>query len=208
MTDAAARAPGHGRVLMRFLLHVAFVACWLLIALMALATWGPHVTRYKTEIIVGQSMEPTIPLWSVIVVEPVDPVDIRKGDIIVAQPDMLEGRKVTHRVTAVTETEDGRPQFQTRGDNNDSPDPWTVVYADGGWRVVGHAPYLGWLQSKAQTPMARVALVALPILFILAQVLRWIWRDEDDDAGDDDHEHWTTWHDDVDDGLDRRLRAS
>ncbi|MCB0880056.1 MAG: hypothetical protein KDC46_13880, partial [Thermoleophilia bacterium] len=69
----------------------------------------------------------------------------------------------------------------TKGDNNDTADPWTVVYADGGWREVTHVPHIGWIMAKAQTRSARVLLVALPILLILIQVLRWIWRSEDDD---------------------------
>ncbi|MCB0879237.1 MAG: signal peptidase I, partial [Thermoleophilia bacterium] len=120
VTHDAATRPGHIRVLLQFLLHVVLVACWVLVALMAVATWGPHVTRYKTEIIVGQSMEPNIPLWSLVVVEPVDPGDIKVGDVIVAQPAELDGRKVTHRVIEVGRTKDGRPEIHTKGDNNDT----------------------------------------------------------------------------------------
>jgi signal peptidase I len=171
-------AAGPVRAARRWSLHVVLVACWVLIALLALLTWGPHLTRYKTEIIIGRSMEPTIPLWSVIVVEPVDPEAIRNGDVIVAEPPMLGGRKVTHRVVEINETQGGDPVFVTQGDNNDTADPWTVGYTEQGWRVIQHVPHVGWLMAKAQTPWARVVLITLPVLLILVQVLRWIWRDE------------------------------
>lgn len=178
MSAPHTQTAGPGRVLGRWTFHVVFVACWVLIALMALLTWGPHLSRYKTEIIVGQSMEPTIPLWSVIVVEPVDPTELRKGDVIVAEPAMLQGRKVTHRVIEVDSTDDGRPKLRTQGDNNETADPWTITYAGDGYRVVRHVPHVGWIMAKAQTRVARLFLVVLPVLLILTQVLRWIWRDE------------------------------
>lgn len=161
----------------RLACHVVLVGCWLLVALMAVLMWGPHVSDYKTEIIVGRSMEPTIPLWSVIVVEPVEPAAIRTGDVIVAEPAELGGRKVTHRVTAREPGEHGKLVFRTRGDNNDTTDPWKVIYEDEAWRVVEHVPHVGWIMAKAQTRAARLLLVVLPVLLILAQVLRWIWRD-------------------------------
>src|SRR6476661_7633586 len=85
----------------RFAVHVVVLSCWVLIAVMAVLTWAPHATRFKTDIIVGQSMEPTIPLYSVIVVEPVDPADIRRGDVITFEQPDTPGRKVTHRVVRI-----------------------------------------------------------------------------------------------------------
>jgi signal peptidase I len=164
-------------VVRRWLLHVALVTCWVLVALMAVLTWGPHLTKYKTDIIIGQSMEPTIPLWSVIVAEPVDPAAIEVGDVIVAQPAELDGSKVTHRVVRIERGEQGERVLRTRGDNNETTDPWKVVYEAEGWRVAQHVPYVGWVMGKAQTRLARIALVVLPIMLILQQALRWIWTD-------------------------------
>ncbi len=160
--------------------------------------WGPHVTRYKTDIIVGQSMEPTIPLYSVIVVEPVDPASIRRGDVITYEQPDTPGRKVTHRVAEVTHEAGGRPVFHTKGDNNDARDPYRVRYDETGYRVRTHVPHLGWFMLQAQTRVARLLLVALPVLVVLAMFLRWLWRSEDGDEHVDDHDlagEWTSWHD-------------
>jgi signal peptidase len=172
----------------RFSGHVVVLACWVLVVVAGVLTWGPHVTRFKTDIIVGESMEPTIPLYSVIVVEPVAPAEIRRGDVITyQQPDMPE-RKVTHRVHAVERAEDGTPMFVTKGDNNDVRDPYRVSYSDSGYRVRAHVPHVGWLMLHAQTPWARVLLVVVPVLFLLTQFLRWVWREEPhaDEAWDSD----------------------
>ena len=186
-----------GRSVLRWCSHVGFLLAWIVIALMAVLMWGPHVTRYKTDVIIGQSMEPTIPLYSVIVVEPVDPADIRRGDVITFEQPDVPGRKVTHRVTAVAR-EDGRPAFTTKGDNNDARDPWTVRYEDTAWRVHTHVPHIGWVMLQAQTRLARVFLVALPVLVMLALFLRWLWRGDDRDEFDDDRQledDWRAWND-------------
>jgi signal peptidase len=160
----------------------------MLVLLMAALTWGPHLTSYKTDIIVGQSMEPTIPLWSVIVVEPVAPTDIRKGDIITYEQPDVPGRKVTHRVHRVEQMEDGSPAFVTKGDNNNVRDSYRVSYADTAWRVKAHVPHVGWVIAQSQTRLARVALVVVPVLVLLVQLLRMIWRNEDDENADADDE--------------------
>ena len=181
----------------RFAGHVVVLACWTLVVVMGLLTWGPHATRYRTDIIVGQSMEPTIPLYSVIVVEPVDPADIRRGDVISYQQPEMPDRKVTHRVHAIERGAGASPTFVTKGDNNDVRDPYQVTYADTGYRVVHHVPHVGWLMIHAQTPWARVLLVALPVLLLLVQFLRWLWRDEEvDDELDSDELDDRLWLED------------
>ncbi|MCW2926529.1 MAG: sipW 2 [Thermoleophilia bacterium] len=185
----------------RFAGHVALLACWVLVAVMAVLTWGPHATRYKTDIIVGQSMEPTIPLYSVIVVEPTDPARIAVGDVITfQQPDSPE-RKVTHRVVRIGHRGDGALAFSTKGDNNDVRDPWRVTYADTGYVVRAHAPHVGWLMIQAQTRWARILLIALPVLLLLVSFLRWVWRDEelDEDPSADAGDHDVEADADVDD---------
>lgn len=177
------------RLLGTFAGHVALLACWILVALMAALTWGPHMTKYRTDIILSGSMEPKLPVYSVIVVEPVQPAAIRAGDVITFQQPDNPSRKVTHRVAKVERLKDGRPAFVTKGDNNDVRDPWRVTYEKTGFRVRTHAPRVGWLLIQAQTPMARVLLVALPVLLMLVSFLRWVWRGDEEDgdeaAGDD-----------------------
>jgi signal peptidase len=170
---------------------VLVLACWTLVIVTGALTWGPHLTRYKTDIIIGQSMEPTIPLYSVIVVEPIDPADIRRGDVITYQQPDIPDRKVTHRVQAIERGEDGTPTFITKGDNNEVRDPYEVTYAETGYRVRTHVPHVGWLMIHAQTPWARVLLVVVPVLLLLVQFLRWVWRDEPTDDEDDlAYEDW------------------
>lgn len=165
----------------------------LLLGIVAL-TWGTRVLPYKTDVIIGRSMEPTIPLWSVTIVEAVPVRALRTGDVIAFDRPGAPGERVTHRVTRVRADEDGTPTFATRGDNNDAVDPWTVRYAgDTAFRIRTHVPAIGWLLWQAQQPHSRILLVILPVLYLLAHALRHIWRPRpqvvsehrhtDDDAG-------------------------
>jgi signal peptidase len=169
------------RFVARFAGHVALLAVWTLVGIMAIATWAPHMSRFKTDIIVGQSMEPTIPLYSVIVVEPVDPASIRVGDVITFQQPDEPDRRVTHRVQKIEHGKGGVLQFVTKGDNNEVRDPWRVTYEQQGYRVRTHVPHVGWIMIQAQTRLARLALVVVPVLLLLGQFLKWVWRDEDED---------------------------
>lgn len=72
--------------------------------------------RFRAE---GGSMHPTIRSGELIIVEPVDPVSIRRGDILLAKS---HGRIVAHRVTAIEAGEVGLPRFTLRGDAIATPD--------------------------------------------------------------------------------------
>lgn len=162
-------------VLARFGGHVLLVAVWLLVLTMGALTWAPHATKFKTDVIVGQSMEPTIPLYSVIVVEPVPAGQLRAGDIITFEQPQVDNRKVTHRIERVERRTDGKLAFVTKGDNNEARDPWRVTYEGTGYRVRTHVPHVGRLMLAAQEPIARIVLVLLPTLLVLGMVLRWVW---------------------------------
>lgn len=195
-----ARAPRPGlrplRAASRFAGHVLLVACWLLVATMGVLTWAPHATKFRTDVIVGQSMEPTIPLYSVIVVEPVAPEAIRVGDVITFQQPDLPDRKVTHRVARIEHPE-GKLAFVTKGDNNEARDPWRVSYEGTAWRVREHVPHVGWIMLQAQTRWARVLLVVLPVLLLFGSFMRWLWREEPDEEADADAQLEMPWDPDA-----------
>lgn len=186
----------------RFGGHVALVAVWVLVVVLGLVMWGPRFTPLRTDVIIGQSMEPTIPLYSVIVVEPVPVEQLRSGDIITFEQPEVGDRKVTHRIERVERRKDGRLAFVTKGDNNEARDPWRVTYEGSGYRVRTHVPHVGWLILQAQTPVARIGLVVLPALVLLVAALRWVWgswgtgtasRTEDDDGEDELDSSWDDW---------------
>ena len=125
--------------------------------------------------VVSGSMEPHLPLGSLVVVVPRDANTVRTGDVITFNPPDDPSRTVTHRVVDVRVGTE--PQVRTRGDANPVADPWTLQFPDHrAWVVVADAPALGrpwlWLAQPAHRLLVLVPAVALITLMWLTV----IWR--------------------------------
>ena len=69
--------------------------------------------------IVSESMEPTLEINDVVVVQKCEPKRLQKGDIITFKQ---EERTISHRIVDITKTKD-IIKFETKGDNNKISDP-------------------------------------------------------------------------------------
>src|SRR5919199_5865770 len=104
-----------GRLLRRLLM----VPVWGLVTLLLLGSLGVAITQ-RTGVaqlltVVSGSMQPTLPLGSLVVVVPRDADAVRVGDVITFNPPGDDTRTVTHRVVDVEDTGDGI-SVHTRGD--------------------------------------------------------------------------------------------
>lgn len=77
-----------------------------------------HILGIYTFNIVSGSMEPTLNVNDVVVVQKIRPFELQKGDIITFEQD---GRIISHRIVDITK-EKGIIKFKTKGDNNQIPD--------------------------------------------------------------------------------------
>jgi len=118
--------------------------------------------------IFGSSMEPTLQSGGLLIIEPVDPKDVKMGDIIVFNvPSMVREYYnyppvVAHRVIEVwTEP---TLSFRTKGDNTGG-DPFTVRPEDLRGTVGDQIPYMGipllFFQSQQGTIFVLAALALL-----------------------------------------------
>jgi len=126
--------------------HRTVRAAWIagtvgLFALMLLPTalpaFGHHVFVVR-----GASMEPAIPLGSIVVVHAVDPADVHVGEVLTFR--LPQGTIVTHRVTGIKADEHGLA-FHTKGDASESVDPVPVPAADIVGEVETSVPLVGYL---------------------------------------------------------------
>jgi signal peptidase I len=78
-----------------------------------------RVLGFSTFIVTGGSMEPTIHLGSLVLVQPVDPHTVQIGDVITFAQ---YGQTTTHRVIAIGQNSTGLT-FKTKGDANTVADP-------------------------------------------------------------------------------------
>lgn len=80
---------------------------------------GAFVFGYSVMWVKTDSMNPTIPERSYILVEKAEAEEVGVGDVIVFVSDdpSIEGQRNVHRVKSVLKDEDGSVKFVTRGDN-------------------------------------------------------------------------------------------
>jgi len=106
----------------------------------------PAISGATPMTILTQSMEPTYPPGTLVIVKPIDASDIRIGDPVTYQLKSGEPEVVTHRVVAITTT-DGELSFTTKGDNNSIADGVPVKPVQIRGTVWYSVPYIGYANT-------------------------------------------------------------
>ena len=127
-------------------------------------------------VVLSGSMEPELPVGSLIFAKTVNPDDIQTNDVIVFQQNMSSESKifVTHRVIDII---DGK--FQTKGDANEDVDTTLVEPSDVKAKQVLVIPQLGYLISSysklMRTPAVFIPVFAVPAVVLIISEIRRIW---------------------------------
>jgi signal peptidase I len=146
------------------------VACLLLAALMLL----PGLFGFERYVITSGSMTGTYDRGSVVFADVVPVSDLRVGDVITYTPPPGSGPDglVTHRIFSIGRDQFGRSLFQTKGDANETADPWTFTLDESTQaRAVFDVPYVGYVLSVLSIREARMVMIGIPALFIAFAVL-------------------------------------
>jgi signal peptidase len=157
-------------------LLTALCAAALLLAIAALVV--PAVLGLQRYVITGGSMTGTIPKGAVIYSRITPAAQLKVGDIITFTPPGF-GEAVTHRIIAIEPGPDGRPAVRTKGDFNETPDPWNPVTLNGPQqaRYVFQVPVLGYVLAALSMRTVRIALIGLPAVLIALSLLWSLWRE-------------------------------
>ncbi|MEK6206370.1 MAG: signal peptidase I [Chloroflexota bacterium] len=113
-----------------------------------------------TFVVTGSSMEPEIQKGSLVLVEPVSPSLINRGDIITFDH---YGQMTTHRVVAIDASNPASPTFTTKGDANAAADPEPVHFPGQVGIYRTSVPLVGYAVVYAQFYW-RIALTAVAAL--------------------------------------------
>ncbi len=119
------------------------------------------------------SMEPTYPVGSMTVVEPIDASEVLPGMALSFIDPSGRGQVVTHRVVRVIRQDSGL-FFETQGDANATPDAELVPARNVRGAVRWHVPHLGsgaWALRGARAPLALV--VAPGVLLAVGEWRAW-----------------------------------
>jgi signal peptidase len=116
-----------------------------------------------TFVVTGSSMEPVISKGTLVIVEPVSPTAVSRGDIITFEH---YGQMTTHRVIAIDTSNATSPTFTTKGDANAVADPEPVHFPGEVGVYRASIPVLGYVIVYAQAYW-RLALTAVAALVFL-----------------------------------------
>jgi signal peptidase I len=157
---------------LRLLVAAALVAAIVLVAAGAV----PTMFGYESFTVYSGSMEPAIRVGALAVVQPVPAAQLREGDVITFrsrnQPDIV----VTHRLTSIVRSPDGRTEFRTKGDANETEDSVQVEGSSVLGRVAYSVPFAGYVVDAARRPQGRILLLGVPALLLLLDYLRGVLR--------------------------------
>jgi signal peptidase I len=149
--------------------HLAVRLVWLagtlaLLALIVVPAILPALGR-QVYVVRGASMQPAIPLGSMVVVHAVDPTTVVVGEVVTFR--LPQGTVVTHRVTAITQSPE--LSFQTKGDANPTGDPVPLPASELVGSVEYALPGVGFLMYVlGSVPGALLAVSILGALLLMA----------------------------------------
>ena len=130
----------------------------LLIAVMCLTMIGPKFAGYESYVVVSGSMEPAIPVGSIVYSKYEDPNLMRAGDVIVFSNASSGAAPVTHRIVTNNPL-DGT--ITTKGDHNEHEDANPVIYDNVLGKVAAYVPHLGLVSLMFTTLLGKILAVIL-----------------------------------------------
>ncbi len=130
-----------------------------------LPSYVPRFMGYEVYNVVSGSMEPAIPVGSMVLVQPVDASEVELGDVIA----FYNGDTVvTHRVIEMHRVS---KEFVTKGDANEIEDLATVPYTSLIGVVRQHIPRLGEITALVSTPLGKIYLFGLILCGLLLNII-------------------------------------
>lgn len=149
------------------------------------------IARFKGHLVynvVSGSMEPAIPVGSVIFVEPVEPETIQEGDVIAFRS---RGNIISHRVVSNYVVSG---EFITKGDANQEEDMNPVKYGELVGKVFLHYPVIGHILFLYTSNVGKIYMLGFAACGAMLNILAGRLRS----GGDDDSEEDDSEEDDLD----------
>ena len=141
----------------------------IIVIVLCLSLIIPRVFGISSYVVLTGSMEPSVPVGSVVYAKAIEPSSLEPDDIVV----FYDGRStipVTHRVV---ENQTENSEIITKGDANASTDLAPIPYQNIIGKVVLHLPVLGRLLALLGTLVGKAAVLAFILGgFILCEIAR------------------------------------
>ncbi|MBR5649263.1 class B sortase [Pseudobutyrivibrio sp.] len=118
----------------------------------------PKLIGYQSYNVISGSMEPTIPVGSIVYVKPVDFSEISEGDIISFESG---ASVVTHRVESIDKEQ---MLITTKGDANETADFSPVAYTNVLGRTEKYFPLMGNVASFISEPIGKIVAIVMVLV--------------------------------------------
>jgi len=165
----------------RWLAAAATVACLILAAILLI----PAALGYQRYVIVSGSMTGTYDRGSIVYDKEVPVEDLKVDDSITYKPPSEASPEdlLTHRIVWIGQNEQGERIFRTKGDANETVDPWTFTLDKPTQaKVAFSVPYVGYLLAALSIPTVRMLAIGIPAVLVAFLILAGIWRDAGEEA--------------------------
>jgi signal peptidase len=153
-----------------------YVGLSIAVLLMSVAVFtyvGPHF-GWRVDAVLSGSMEPSLKTGSLVLTRSVEPEIVAVGDIITFRPATNGKNLITHRVIGIGQS--SSRYFETKGDANKGPDPFTVPARNLVGKISFHAPYWGYVTEFLKTPLGFLFAVVIPGSILLALYIINVYR--------------------------------
>lgn len=126
---------------------------------------------FNAYVVLSGSMIPEIQVNDAVVTKKIEEERLKVGDIVTYIPPdpRYGGISITHRIIDKKYNEETkRYSYQTKGDNNNISDPFTIENSNILGKVILKIPKLGYLQAILASKGGLIILVLIPCLTILS----------------------------------------
>ncbi|MGN0168750.1 MAG: signal peptidase I [Acetatifactor sp.] len=152
--------------MLRRICNILSTLLLIIMALLAMALLVPNLIGMKSMAVLSGSMEPEIPVGSVVCVREVKPESLEVGDVISYR---LSGdTMVTHRIESIDRE---NQQIVTKGDANETADLSPVGYDRIVGKVLFHLPLLGYISIYCRTKIGIATACGILLVLILLNLL-------------------------------------
>lgn len=158
--------------MLRDRLIVGFLSVSLLV--IGLLFYGP-VHGFRVEAILSGSMKPALDTGSLVLIRELKPWQYQAGDIVSFRPPTKDGGNVTHRIVSLAML-DGVPAMRTKGDANDSVDPWQSSLGAVTGKTLFSVPWLGYPVAWLKQPVGFIAVLLVTFCLCVLPELMELWR--------------------------------
>ena len=152
----------------RRILSAAGTTMIVIVVLLCCLLTLPKVFGYQMYHVLSGSMEPEIPVGSLIYIREGKAEEVQEGDVIAFYASLEDAGIITHRVVKNNVVSGS---FRTKGDANEMEDPLPIPYENYIGTAALTVPYLGMLSVCMTSLYGKIGAVSLIVLGVILNMI-------------------------------------